>query len=937
MSSLCLAAAAAMAPAMLMAAGFTIPRHETYGTDFKLDGRPFESAWTNAPLRDFCFVFKDKGVPANRTSMRAFYDVDALYVAFYCHEGDMKRLQPGFPPDQATDVPIASGSDCIEFLVSPPGAENTFFHLRVVPSGAKADSRCTVLPDKSCMRDATWNGSWQAKTYQDDKAWYAELRIPFSDLSKGLFGVPVATPTHGVVWRINAGRTESPKGETTAFSRPGLYHLTMEDVAFAGFPWGDIKLSAPKHPMTAGEHSLPLTIENRSGREATLQVSAAYSEEERDPEKRREALRECRWKKPMRRSSAYDGTVTLAPRAATNVTARFAVSEADAGLQTLCVNVNWLRMKHNCSRLWLTGGDDPGVRRRKLDSEGPAKLAGQLADLAAAHPGDTFALGSASVYEKVFRDLPYEGSFKPEARIALAQNEYETAQFVVFRLKDGTGPITVTPPRLVGPDGAEIPASAIEVHHVGFINVGDSGHNMHRGYWPDILYPETVLPVPRKGRVQSVLVTVKAPVDQRPGDYRGKVGFATEDGERHEGSLVVEVYPFSLPDRMTLGVNFWYHGVYPARFYDKDPVTGVDFDEMMTLCGKYRFANFLRGNLLAAALRVRLDPAAEDGYRFDFSLMDKYQDIACRNGANTLNFDVGWSKHHRIVYGQNGQMQFFKPADPKKASARLFRELREHYKKKGYWKFAQLQVGDEPWGEKAQADIRERVAKLREKHGEIPPVITAGSVRNHTNLDGFVDLWCPQFPQYDPKDYRDMKPNERLWLYQCLYKDDFPSYQIDRPAIEPRITGLICRKTGARGFLYWTSVQWSSEQEWKSGKSKDRWVHEDWSLPIKPCPGDGCFTYPTKDRVVPSLRAVYIRDGIEDYEYLAELERRYEIVKKAGGTVPLEVDRLVKRLLAVPDEVVRATNEWTHDTATIERFRDEVAHAMLLLKEWYNK
>ena len=282
-------------------------------------------------------------------------------------------------------------------------------------------------------------------------------------------------------------------------------------------------------------------------------------------------------------------------------------------------------------------------------------------------------------------------------------------------------------------------------------------------------------------------------------------------------------------------------------------------------------------------------------------------------------------------------MQFFKPADPKKASARLFRELREHYKKKGYWKFAQLQVGDEPWGEKAQADIRERVAKLREKHGEIPPVITAGSVRNHTNLDGFVDLWCPQFPQYDPKDYRDMKPNEKLWLYQCLYKDDFPSYQIDRPAIEPRITGLICRKTGARGFLYWTSVQWSSEQEWKSGKSKDRWVHEDWSLPIKPCPGDGCFTYPTKDRVVPSLRAVYIRDGIEDYEYLAELERRYEIVKKAGGTVPLEVDRLVKRLLAVPDEVVRATNEWTHDTATIERFRDEVAHAMLLLKEWYNK
>lgn len=931
-SRLSAVAAVALAPAVLVAADFRIPRYETYGTDFKLDGKPFESVWTNAPSRDFCFVFTDKGTPKNRTSLRAFYDVDALYVAFYCFESDMKRLQPGFPPEQATDVPIAAGQDCLEFLLSPPGAENRFFHLRIVPSGAKADSHCLVMPDKSCTRDATWNGSWQVKTSQDDTAWYAELRIPFSDCSQGLFGLPVATPTPGTVWRINAGRTESPKGETTAFSKPGLYHLTMEDVSFGGFPWGDIRLSAPQHPMVAGEHEFPLTVENLSDKEAMLQVVAGYAEEECDPAKRREELRKCRWKKPMHRADAYSGTFVLAPHAQTNVTASFSVAQADVGLQTLSVNVNWFRMKHNCSRLWLTGGDDPGVRRRKADAEGPGLLAKQLDALAAKHPGDAFALGTASVYEKVFRDLPYEGSFSPETKISLAQNEYETAHFVLFRLTDKQAPITVTPPKLVGPDGAEIPASAIEVHHVGFINVGDSGHNMHKGYWPDVLYPETVVPVPKKGRVQSVLVTVKAPVGQRPGTYRGTIGF-TCGNERHEGALVCEVYPFALPDRMTLGMNFWYHGIYPSWFYQKDPVTGVDFNEMMTLCGKYRFANFLRGGLLSTALRVRLDETAEDGYRFDFSLMDKYQEIAYRNGANALNFDVGWSPHHRIVVDKNGQMQQFKPTDPQKARERLFRELRDHYKEKGWWKFAQLQVGDEPWGEKAQADIRKRVTELREKYGEIPPVITAGAVRGHTNLDGYVDWWCPQFPQYDAKDYRGLKPNEKLWLYQCLYKDDFPSYQIDRPAIEPRITGLICRKTGAQGFLYWTSVQWSSEQEWKKGgKSKDRWVHEDWSLPIKPCPGDGCFTYPTKDRVVPSLRAVYIRDGVEDYEYLAELDRRYAAAK-AKGMVPAAVEREVKRLLAIPDDVVRATNEWTHDAAVLDRFRGEVAAAIAALAE----
>ena len=920
------------------AADFSIPRCETYGTDFKLNGKLDDSAWQSAASRDFVDIQSTKS-PNNRTTLRAFYDVDALYFAFECSEAEPARIQPGFPAGQATDVPIPGGADCAEIYISPPGAGNVFFQLRVVPSGAKADLRCTAMPDRSCIRDATWNGDWQVATSQDEKGWYAEVKVPFAMFAQGMFGLPVSTPAPGTRgWRLNAGRFASPRGETTGFSPlGGLYHWNMAECAFGGFPWGDMRVSAERHHVDKGRNVVPLEIENLSDKPVRLRVNAVFSETEYDGEKRREALRKCRYKKPLSSTKAFSGEVELAPRGKTVVEAAFDAVETDAGTQSLSVNVDWLRMKMNCARLTLKGGDDPGVRRRREDAAGPGRLAEQISRLRKTRPNDSFAVGTAPVYEKVFRDMPFTGSFDPTAKIALARNEYESAQFVVFRLKPDVGEIAVVPPRLVGPDGAEIPADAVEIHWLGFVNVGDSGHNTHFGYWPDVMNPGNALPQPKKGSLQSVIITVKAPRDQAAGTYRGKVLFAAE-GERHEGELVVEVFPFALPDTMTLGMNIWFHGIYVAWFYDQFPFKEDFFKDFMTLCGKYRFANFVRCNMIEALLRIHPDETEEDGFRFDFSLIGKYHDISRSCGANALNFDVPGEKLFTkpicpIGVGKDGKLFKFIARDPAKARRRLFNELLAFYKSKGYGKYLQIQVGDEPWGDKAQEAIRNNVSRMREMCGELPPVITAGAVRHHTNLDGYVDIWCPQFPQYDSRDYVGMKPNERLWLYQCLFKEDFPSYQIDRPAIEPRITGLICRKTGARGFLYWTSAQWSSVKEWKEGgKAKDRWVHEEWTFPINGCPGDGCFVYPTKNGVVPSYRAVFIRDGVEDYEYVAELERRYAAAK-ANGSVPEKLDREVRRLLAVPDEVVRATNEWTHDVSVVDRYRREVAAAISALEE----
>ena len=184
-----------------------------------------------------------------------------------------------------------------------------------------------------------------------------------------------------------------------------------------------------------------------------------------------------------------------------------------------------------------------------------------------------------------------------------------------------------------------------------------------------------------------------------------------------------------------------------------------------------------------------------------------------------------------------------------------------------------------------------------------------------------------------------MKKDESLFFYQCLYKPEFPMYMIDRPGIEPRITGTICWKFNAKGFLYWTSEQWlagGAGEPANRAKMKNRWVHEEWGFPFRDNPGDGCFIYPTKDGVIPSLRAQYMRDGVEDYEYLAVLQKTLgQALKK--GKMTAQLRRETDAILKVPDNIVKAVNDWTKSESALQDFRNKVAEQIIKLQNRLKK
>jgi hypothetical protein len=70
------------------------------------------------------------------------------------------------------------------------------------------------------------------------------------------------------------------------------------------------------------------------------------------------------------------------------------------------------------------------------------------------------------------------------------------------------------------------------------------------------------------------------------------------------------------------------------------------------------------------------------------------------------------------------------------------------------------------------------------------------------------------------------------------------------------------------------------------------------------------------------VRLENFRDGLEDYAYALELERKL----KARTAAPDDLwAKRARELLAVPDDVMRAMTQFTGDPAAVLRWRDAMA------------
>jgi len=163
------------------------------------------------------------------------------------------------------------------------------------------------------------------------------------------------------------------------------------------------------------------------------------------------------------------------------------------------------------------------------------------------------------------------------------------------------------------------------------------------------------------------------------------------------------------------------------------------------------------------------------------------------------------------------------------------------------------------------------------------------------DLYGAVDIWCPLFSLHQQESAAARQAlGETIWTYTALCQGQpTPWWHIDYPLLNYRVPTWIAWRYRMRGLLYWGGLSY-----W--GAVKDPWLQAPYyagnGAPQQgekgiSFYGEGSLVYPGRavgcDGVVPTIRLKALRDAIQDYDYLALLERQGKASEADAIVAPL--------------------------------------------------
>ena len=169
--------------------GLTIPgqaqtvEKKTYRTAFTenaphIDGHVNDSCW-NLVEWESGFIqtqpYENKP-PSQQTAFKILYDDNNLYVLIRAYDTEADKISRRISRRDNFD------GDMVSINIDSYYDQQTAFSFTAMASGAKGDE--AVTQDGNNW-DESWNPIWYLKTSIDDEGWYAEMKIPFSQLRFG--------------------------------------------------------------------------------------------------------------------------------------------------------------------------------------------------------------------------------------------------------------------------------------------------------------------------------------------------------------------------------------------------------------------------------------------------------------------------------------------------------------------------------------------------------------------------------------------------------------------------------------------------------------------------------------------------------------------------------------------------------------------------------
>lgn len=540
----------------------------------------------------------------------------------------------------------------------------------------------------------------------------------------------------------------------------------------------------------------------------------------------------------------------------------------------------------------------------KLTAEAPRQAALELRlPVVAVKPRNANPMrsGYAVWWENAMRKV-FPTEFPPaersdEVAVSLARNEREGFQLAITTADDRPlGGVQVACGPLVNERGEAFPQDGVERHLVGYIYVETpSGHPdapQQPGWRPEAILPLRPFDIPG-GRTQTVWINFHATENVRPGVYRGEAIVRAQDAPESRLPIRLRVYGFALPRAPRMKTAFALMDGYTRAAY------GAITPE-------------LRRRLLDLMLEHRLNPddiSRTEPPAIADLLYARERGLTAFNIANMVPPPKGnplW-----VCYAEKNA---YAPDFPQTLSARVDSYVQE-LRKQGLSKLAYFYGFDER-GPEYDELIRKICRHLKERYPEVSTFTTAGYMYEKRrqappNDQDYMDWYCPLTPKYDRElSARLRAQGKQVWWYVCCGpRHPYANFAaIDYPTIEGRLLGWMTYGYQADGLLYWHVNAWHPNKVIEGDDPYLAWRAPDmWGMT-----GDGCLTYPLRDGPVSSIRLEAVRDGLEDYDYLALLADR-------EGRPAAE---------AYVAKLVTSLTEFNRDPAALARVRQAIAERL---------
>jgi hypothetical protein len=230
-----------------------------------------------------------------------------------------------------------------------------------------------------------------------------------------------------------------------------------------------------------------------------------------------------------------------------------------------------------------------------------------------------------------------------------------------------------------------------------------------------------------------------------------------------------------------------------------------------------------------------------------------------------------------VLEGGKAVLDGLPPDDPRTEEGlrSLLAALDQHLKLKGWHDIYYQHILDEV-GEKEMPTYQKYAALV---HAAMPGVRTMDAVDARRNLDLYeksCDVWVPVLGSFDdlvPRLHQHVKNGGQVWFYTCLFPTGkYANRFIDFSLVKTRLLQWFNFRYDLPGFLHWGGNYWSPE----TMEDTQPVIGSSWASSLLPS-GDAFITYPDPPRksILSSIRFEAMREGIEDYELLRELEEKH--------------------------------------------------------------